>query len=157
MAARTQSSFQGLLLGNSVCGIDFHNWCLVFHAIMLPVLLYGLPVWSHRALKSVICILQVAQNVAVQKISGTFRTTPVEPLHNMLAIPPIKYTIAKYHKAFTSRLSKLPPSTLLRTLPSHDPSTIYTPPTVIPTPLTSLLPSFFLVFCVLTGLTWSHP
>ena len=157
MAARVQSSFWGLLLGNSVCGIDFHNWRLVFHAITLPVLLYGLPVWSHHAPKSLLCILQVAQNIAVCKISGTFRTTPVEPLHNMLTIPPIKYTIVKYHKAFTICLSKLPPSALLRTLPSNNPSTIYIPPTPIPTPLTSLTPTSFPVFCILTGLTWSHP
>jgi len=77
-------------------------------------------VWSHRTPKSLLCILQVAQNVAIRKISGTFRTTPVEPLHNMLAIPPIKYTVAKYREAFTIRLSKLPPSALLRTLPIHN-------------------------------------
>jgi len=157
MAARAQSSFRGLLLGNSVCGIDFHNWRLVFHAITLLVLLYGLPVWSHRAPKSLIRILQVAQNVAVCKISGTFRTTPVKPLHNMLTIPPIKYTIAKYCTAFTIRLSKLPPTALLRTLPSNDPSAFYLPPNPIPTLLTSLLPTSFPVFCIPTGLTWSHP
>jgi len=156
MAARAQSSFRGLLLGNLVCGIDFHNWCLVFHAITLPVLLYGLLVWSHKAPKSLIRILQVAQNVAVHKISSTFCTTPVEPLHNMLAIPPIKHTIAKYRAAFTICLSKLPPTALLRTLPSHDPSTFYLPPDPIPTPLTSLLPTSFPVFCTPTGLTWSH-
>ena len=157
MAACAQSSFRGLLLGNSVRGIDFHNWRLVFHAITLPVLLYSLPIWSHRAPKSLIRILQVAQNVAVRKISGTFRTNPVEPLHNMLAIPPIKYTVAKYHEAFTNRLSKLPPTALLRTLPSNDPSAFYVPPNPIPTPLTSLLPTSFPVFCIPTGLTWSHP
>ena len=96
MAACAQSSFQGLLLGNSVCGIDFHNWHIVFHAVILPILLYGLPVWSHCAPKSIIRILQIAQNVTVRKISGTFHTTPIEPLHNMLAILPIKFTIAKY-------------------------------------------------------------
>jgi len=89
MAARAQSSFQGLLLGNSVWGIDFHNWHIVFHAIILPILLYGLPVWSFCAPKSLLRILQVAQNVAVRKISGTFCTTPIEPLHNMLAIRPL--------------------------------------------------------------------
>ena len=157
MAARAQSSFRGLLLGNSVCGIDFHNWRLVFHAITLPVLLYGLPIWSHRAPKSLIRILQVAQNVAIRKISGTFCTTPVEPLHNMLAIPPIKYTIAKYQEAFTARLSKLPLTALLCTLPSNDPSAFYLPPNPLPTPLTSLLPTSFPVFCIPTGLTWSHP
>jgi len=157
MAARAQSSFQGLLLGNSVCGIDFHNWRLVFHALTLPVLLYSLPVWSHCAPKSLLRILQVTQNVTVRKISGTFRTTPVEPLHNMLTIPPVKFMVAKYHEAFTARLSKLPPNALLHTLPSSDPSAFYTPPTPIPTPLTSLLPSSFPVFCIPTGLTWSHP
>jgi len=157
MAACAQSSFWGLLLGNSVHGIDFHNWRLVFHAITLPVLLYGLPVWSHHAPRSLLRILHVAQNVAVRKISGTFRTTPVEPLHNMLAIPPIKYTIAKYREAFTNHLSKLPPSALLCTLPSNDPSAFYTPPVPIPTPLTSLLPASFPVFYLPTGLTWSHP
>jgi len=157
MAARAQSSFRGLLLGNSVCGIDFHNWCLVFHAVILPILLYGLPMWSHHTLKSITHILQVAQNVAVRKISGTFRTTPIEPLHNMLAIPPIRFTIAKYREAFTIRLSKLPPSALLCTITSHDPSAFYIPPTPIPTPLTSLLPTSFLPFCIPTGLTWSHP
>jgi len=157
MAACTQSSFWGLLLGNSVRGIDFHNWRIVFHAVILPILLYGLLVWSHCAPKSIIRILQVAQNVAVCKISGTFRTTPIELLHNMLAIPPIKFTIAKYRKAFTVRLSKLPPSALLCTLPSNDPSAFYIPPTPIPTPLTSLLPTSFPTFCIPTGLTWSHP
>ena len=157
MAACAQSSFRGLLLGNSVCGIDFHNWRIVFHAVILPILLYGLPVWSHQVLKSIICILQVAQNVAVCKISGTFRTTPIEPLHNMLAIPPIRFTIAKYRQAFTIRLSKLPPTALLCTLPTHNPSAFYTPPTPIPTPLTSLLPASFPTFCVPTGLTWYHP
>jgi len=111
----------------------------------------------YRAPKSVIHILQVAQNVTVWHISSTFRTTPVEPLHNMLAIPPIKYTIAKYHAMFSMHLSKLPPTAILRTLPSHDPSAIYVPPSPIPTPLMSLLLSTFPVFCIPTGLMWSHP
>ena len=75
----------------------------------------------------------------------------------MLAIPPIKYTIAKYREAFTNRLSKLPPTALLRTLPSNDPSAFYAPPNPIPTLLTSLLPTSFPVFCIPTGLTWYHP
>jgi len=75
----------------------------------------------------------------------------------MLAIPPIKYTIAKYREAFTIRLSKLPPTALLCTLPSNDSSAYYLPPIPIPTPLTSLLPTSFPVFCIPTGLTWSYP
>jgi len=156
MVARAQSSFRGLLLGNSVCGIDFHSWCTVFHALTLPVLLYGLPVWSHRIPKSHIQILQVAQNTAVWCISGTFRTTPVKPLHNMLSIPPIRYMIAKYRAAFTTRLSHLPPNAILHTLTSFDPAALFPPTGLIPTPLSSLLPTSFPIFCVPTGLTWTH-
>jgi len=158
MAARARSSLRGLhLLGNSVHGLDFHNWRTVFHAITLPVLLYGLPMWSHKAPKSLIAILQVAQNAAVRRISGTFRTNPVEPLHHMLAIPPIKYTIAKYRAAFSAHLSRLPPTALLRNITTHDPAAIYTPLSPVPTALTSLLPSVFPTFCIPTNLTWSHP
>jgi len=157
MAARARSSLHGMhLLGNAVWGIDFYNWQTVFHAIILPVLLYGLPVWSHKVPKSVIQILQIAQNNAVHQMSGTFCTTPIELLHNMLAILPIKYTITKYCTAFTMRLSHLPPTAILRTLPTHDLTAFFTPHTPIPTPLTSLLPQSFPIFCIPSGLTWMH-
>ena len=158
MAARACSSLRGLsLLGNSVRGLEFDNWRCVFHAITLPVLLYGFPLWSYHAPKRLIQILQVAQNDAVRRISGSFRTTPVEPLHNMLAIPPIRFTIAKYHAAFTTRLSRLPPTANLRTITSVDNTAFFNPPVPIPTPLTSLLPPSFPTFHIPTGLTWSHP
>jgi len=157
MAARTQSSLRGMhVLGNLVCGIDFHNWRAVFHAITLPILLYGLPVWSYKVPKSIVQILQVAQNDAVQRISGTFRTTPVAPLHNMLAIPPIKYTITKYRAAFTARISRLPPTAILHTLPFSDPTDYYVPPVQIPTSLTSLLLSSFPIYCIPSNTTWTH-
>jgi len=106
MVACAHSSLCTLhILGNSACSIDFYNWWTVFHAITLPVLLYGLPIWSYKAPKSLIQILQVAQNDAVHCISGTFCTTLVEPLHYMLSIPPIHFTIAKYCTAFTACLS----------------------------------------------------
>ena len=157
MAARACSSLRGLLLGNSVRGLEFDNWRRVFHAITLPVLLYGLPLWSHRPPKRIIQTLQIAQNEAVRRISGSFRTTPIEPLHNMLAIPPIRFMIAKYRAAFTARLSRLPPTANLRTITSADRTAFFTPPVPIPTPLTSLLPSSFPTFHIPTGLTWSHP
>ena len=134
-------------------GIDFHSWRTVFHAITLLVLLYGLLVWSHHAPKSLIQILQVAQNVAICCISSTFHTTPVEPLHNMLAIPPIKFMIAKYHMAYTAHISRLPPNAVLCTLSIFDPAALYPCNPPIPTPLSSLLPTSFPVFYIPTGLT----
>ena len=137
--------------------MEFDNWRRIFHAITLPVLLYGLPLWSYRTPKRLTQILQVAQNDAVHRISGSFRTTPVELLHNMLAIPPIRFTIAKYHAAFTARLSRLPPTANLRTITSVDQTAFLLPSVPIPTPLTSLLPPSFPIFHIPTGLTWSHP
>jgi len=75
----------------------------------------------------------------------------------MLSIPPIKFTIAKYRAAFTARLSHLPPTAILCTLLSYNSAAFYIPPTLIPTLLTSLLPSSFPVFCIPTNLTWTHP
>ena len=129
----------------------------MFHAITLPVLLYSLPLWLHCTLKRLIQTLQVAQNEAVHHISGSFCTTPINPLHNMLAIPPIWFTVTKYHAAFSARLSQLPPTTNLYTITTVDQSAFFAPPTPIPTPLTSLLPSSFPVFHIPTRLTWSHP
>jgi len=118
MAARARSSLRGMhVLGNSVRGIDFHNWRTVFHAITLSILLYGLPVWSYKVSKSIIQILQVAQNDAVRRISGTFRTTPVEPLHNMLAIPPHQIHHCKVPRSI--HCPHLPPSP--HCCPTHPP------------------------------------
>ena len=158
MAVCARSSLCGLsLLGNSVWGLKFDNWHHVFHAITLLVLLYGLLLWSYHPPAHIIRTLQVAQNEAVQCISRTFHTTPVNPLHNMLAIPPIHFTIAKYRTAFSAHLSHLPPTANLRTITSVDQAAFFTPPIPIPTPLTSLLPSSFPVFHIPTSLTWSHP
>ena len=99
----------------------------------------------------------MAQNDAVHRISSSFRTTPVEPLHNMLAIPPIRFTIAKYCAAFTACLSHLPPTVNLCTITSVNQTAFFIPPVPIPTLLTSLLPPSFPVFHIPTGLTWSHP
>jgi len=157
MAACACSSLQGMhILGNSVHGIDFNNWRTVFHAITLPILLYGLPVWSYKVPKSIIQILQVAQNDAIRWMSGTFCTTPIKPLHNMLAVPPIKYTIAKYRTAFTNCISRLSPTAILCTLPITNPTNYYVPPVQIPTPLTSLLPPSYPVYCILSNITWTH-
>jgi len=67
MAAHACSTIHALhVLGNSVQGLDFANWRRAFHAIILPVLTYGLPLWSHNLPKSLIQVLQVAQNDAVR-------------------------------------------------------------------------------------------
>ena len=47
MANRARSTIRALhLLGNSIRGLDLVNWRRVFHAIVLPVLTYGAPLWA---------------------------------------------------------------------------------------------------------------
>ena len=158
MAARARSTVRALnVFGNSVRGLDFANWRRTFHAIILPVLTYGLPLWSHRPPKSLLHILQVAQNDAVRKLSGTFKTTPIEPLHNMVAIPPIKYLVPKLRLQATNRISRLPHSHRLLTLTSNDPTRFHPPFITVPTPLTTLLPASLPPFFLPSHRMWSHP
>jgi len=45
------------ILGNSICGLDFANWCRVFHAIILPVLTYGSQLWFSGRMQH-ICLIK---------------------------------------------------------------------------------------------------
>jgi hypothetical protein len=152
------------VLGNSVHGLDFANWRKVFHAIVLPILTYGSPVWfTDIKQKGLVSILQVAQNEACHKISGCFRTTPTDPLHYLLGIPPILYTLRKYRLQYTARLSTLPPTSPLCTAVSDNPLTrwhhTFFPPTNLTCLVESLNPSAppFLFPLPLYAPPWSHP
>ena len=132
MVARGCSTIQALhLLGNSVRSLDFHNWRKVYHAIVLPVLTFGSPVWSHRLPKAVLQKLQIAQNDAIRRIGGLFRTTPTNAAHHILAIPPIKFTLEKYRLAYQHRLTCLPPSSKVQQIISSD-QTVYHHPQICP-------------------------
>ena len=161
MANRARSTIRALhILGNSIRGLDYANWRRVFHAIVLPVLTYGAPLWAQSPTKSLVKLAQVAQNDALRRISGCFRTTPVDPLPHLLAILPIQFTLGQLVGSFQDRLLRLPPSHLLRHYASHNPDALWSK-TDIPTSLLRLLPStpFPPYTCPrLPGLRqWSHP
>ena len=79
LATRARSTVLTLgVLGNSIRGISYANWRRVFHSIILPTLTYGAALWySGTAQKGLTGPLQVAQNDALRKMCGVFRTTPV--------------------------------------------------------------------------------
>jgi hypothetical protein len=133
MAARARSTLKSLsLLGNSVRGLRFAAWRRLYHAILVPTLTYGIAAWHplEGTRKGLISVLQVAQNDALRKMSGCFRTTPIDPLHNLLAIPPMEYTARKLVRSYSDRLARLPPTHLVHTILSHNPaSAAYTPST----------------------------
>ena len=162
MANRARSTVRALhILGNSIRGLDFANWRKVFHAIILPVLTYGAPIWaSSKYSKKLLHLTQVAQNDALRRISGCFHTTPVEPLNHLLAILPMKLTLAKLCLSFSDRMKRLPPAHAIRSVSAHNPAACWPEfqQTTVPSSLMSVVPTEFPPY-VTPSITpnWTHP
>jgi len=106
---RTRASLKALqLLGNSVRGLDQASWRLAYNAICLPVLTYGCQLWYRGKQVTLVKKLQTVQNDAVRIISGTFRTTPREPLHHLLTILPMELRLTMLVESTALRLYKVP-------------------------------------------------
>jgi ribonuclease HI len=90
MCNRARATIKALqLLGNSVRGLEHAKWRLAYNAICLPVLTYGCQLWYTGKQRGLVKKLQIVQNEAVRVIAGVFRTTPREPLHQLLTILPM--------------------------------------------------------------------
>ena len=75
---------------------------------------YGVPVWyMGNSQKGHIKLLQTAQHEGIHKLLGVFKTTLIEPLHNLMGIPPIHYLLDKLLSAYTHRLRAMPPNALV--------------------------------------------
>jgi hypothetical protein len=110
IVTRTKGTLKSLqLLGNSVCSLDHGSWHLAFNAICIPTLTYGSPIWF-RGQKKHIKTLQTVQNMAIQVIAGAFQSTPMEPLHQLIAIPPIQIRLNHLTTQVASQLLMLPTS-----------------------------------------------
>jgi hypothetical protein len=122
MANCAQSTIRGVnLLGNSICGLDFLNWWKVYNALIIPTLTYGAQVWyTGKRQKGLIHHLQIAQNEGLHKMTGIFKTTPIDPLHNLTGVPPISYVLPKLMHAYSNCLQGLPARAKVRTILSED-------------------------------------
>ena len=90
MCNRARATIKALrLLRNSVRGLNHAKWRLTYNAVCLPVLMYGCQLWYTGKQKTLVKKLQMVQNEAVRVIAGAFRTTPCEPLHQLLTILPM--------------------------------------------------------------------
>jgi len=113
MATRARGTLKSMkLLGNSVKGLDHGNWRLAYNAICLPVLTYGSPIWFKEQ-KQLSKILQAVQDEAVRWMMGAFRTTPAEPLHQLIAILPIHIRLKMLSKTAALTLLTIPHSSQL--------------------------------------------
>ena len=109
MCNRARATLKALqLLGNSVRGLDQARWRLAYNAICLPVLTYGCQLWFNGKQVTLVKKLQIVQNDAVKLISGTFRTTPREPLHQLLNIFPMKIRLNMIIQNSALRLYRTP-------------------------------------------------
>jgi hypothetical protein len=134
MTNRAHSTIRGInLLGNSVCGLDFLNWCKVYNALVIPTLTYGAQVWyTGIGQKGLLQKMQVTQNKGLRKITGVFRTTLVEPLQNLTGVPPIRYLMTKLMDSYTHRLWAMAPQAMVRRVLTKD-WCRYWPDYIIPT------------------------
>ena len=152
MSTRAHSIIKGLgVLGNSIQGFHLINWRKIFISIILPVLTYGCQVWFRDVSQvTLIKTLQIAQNEACCKLAGTFHTTPVNMLHSLLSIPPIRFRLRHLLRAQGCCLASLPPSHALRQpgntrkstlIPSYVPTCPILPP-IAETPPINPVPPF---------------
>src|SRR6266852_2055496 len=113
MATRARGTLKSMkLLGNSVKGLDHSSWHLAYNAICLPVLTYGSPIWFKQQ-KQLSKTIQVVQDEAVRWMMGAFRTTPAEPLHQLIAILPIHIHLQMLSKTAALTLLTIPHSSQL--------------------------------------------
>ena len=90
MCNRARATLKALqLLGNSVRRLNQAWWKLAYNTICLPVLTYGCQLWFKGKQVMLVKKLQIVQNDVVKVMSGTFCTTPREPLHQLLNILPM--------------------------------------------------------------------
>ena len=64
--------------------------------------------------------LQVTQNEGLRKMTGIFKTMPIDPLHNLTGVPPISYVLPKLMHSYSNRLQGLPAKARVRTILSDD-------------------------------------
>ena len=105
------------MLGNSLGGLGPCSHTLVFKACILPILLYGLPLWYAEWGKGVIKHVKHMnhiQNYAIQWITGAFRTSPIGGLNIIVGIPPLKVTCNLRISRLTARISSLPDGHMLK-------------------------------------------
>ena len=111
--------------------------------------------------KGLIHKLQVAQNEGIRKIGGMFKTMPLNPLHNLLSVPPISYVLPKLMHSYTLRLQGLPPNAkvhmVLHTDQCHYWPTYIKPPTNLSWASLRISPDMYQPKDPCTAGSWSHP
>src|SRR5258708_31096444 len=78
------------LLGNSKRGIHQTLWRQLYYSAILPITLYGLPLYWRSCNGQTLNHLKRLQNECLHLITGTFKTTPTIVMEIKASIPPIE-------------------------------------------------------------------
>jgi ribonuclease HI len=109
-------------LGNTVRGLSQANLRILYKTCAFPILSYAAPIWfrEDKRQKTLIAILDKAQNKALRLIAGAFRTTPIRALQVTSHVPPVTHLLRKLSESTAIRFSKLHPlSPVVQRLPNE--------------------------------------
>ncbi|VVT49127.1 uncharacterized protein SAPINGB_P002117 [Magnusiomyces paraingens] len=85
----------------------------LYIACVRPIVEYGLEIWHHKVLKGEIHKLEVMQNMALRRIVGAYRTTPIAVLQKEAGIMPysirLKFMVARKAICLHLNISKTNP------------------------------------------------
>ena len=101
------------------------------------------------------------QHEGICKLLSVFKTTLLEPLHNLMGIPPIPYLLTKLLNAYTHRLRAMPPNALVHMVLEIDQCHVWPDYFIPPTNLHSVsvnigTPTYRPIGPCTAG-TWTHP
>jgi hypothetical protein len=88
MRNQAHASLKALQLCNSVYGLDHGSWRLAYNTISSAC--WYSHIWFTGKQVTLVKKLQTVQTYTVKIMTGTFHTTPREPLHQLLNILPMK-------------------------------------------------------------------
>jgi len=111
-------------LGNTERGLSQSALRQLYQSCITTVADFGAEVWWNQQ-KTQLAPFQKLQNMAMRKIAGAFKTTPIAALEAELGLPPADLRLDRIQRAFTARLFTLPENhPLLPLCPDTFPKTL---------------------------------
>src|SRR5215208_8018491 len=94
-------------LANTTKGLSPSAVRQLYKACVIPICDFGSEIWW-KGQKHFETRLQMIQHMALRRILGAFRTTPVKALHNEAGIPPVNVHLTGVQRRYAIRLLTLP-------------------------------------------------
>jgi hypothetical protein len=106
------------MLGNSMRGLSPRNKCILYHACVLPIAMYGHRLWFFKGakVKGVLKSLTSMQRKAACWITDMFRTSPTGGAESLAGLPPIRIHLQKLSQRAILRTATLSDTHPLRSL-----------------------------------------